>query len=106
MYRFSTGLSVMEGNDKDTRYGYLIYEGKPYQNVMTNSTLWSSRNVFDDDRRFWVLNEPGVLKAVQKPLPDHYFDSLAIDLDQIETDELHPTLLNGPQMRQSVSFQE
>ena len=97
MYRFSTGLSVMEGNDKDTRYGYLIYEGKSYQNVMTHSTLWSPKNIFNDNRRFWILNEPGVLKAVQKPLPDDYFDSLSIDLDQVETDEIHPTLLNGPQ---------
>ena len=96
MFRFSTGLSVMEGNDEDTGCGYLIYEGQSSQKIMNHSPLWSSKNIFDDDRRFWVLNKPGILKAIQKPLPDHYFDSLTIDLDQLDTDDLHPTLLNGP----------
>ncbi len=96
MFRFSTGLSVMEGNDEDTGFGYLIYEGKSSQKIMTNSTLWTSKNIFNDERSFWVLNEPGILKAIQKPLPDHYFDSLTIDLDQLYTNDLHPTLINGP----------
>ncbi len=96
MFRFSTGLSVMEGNDEDTGCGYLIYEGKSSQKIMTHSPLWSPKNIFDDDRRFWVLNEPGILKAIQKPLPDPFFDLLADDLDKLPAPDLHPTLLNGP----------
>ena len=96
MFRFSTGLSVMEGNDEDTVCGYLIYEGKSSQKIMTHSPLWSPKNIFDDDRRFWVLNEPGILKAIQKPLPDPFFYLLANDLDKLPALYLHPTLLNGP----------
>jgi len=97
MFRFSTGLSVMEGNNEDTGCGYLIYEGKSSQKIMSYSPLWFPKNIFDDDRRFWVLNESGILKAIQKPLPDPFFDLLANDLDKLPALDLHPTLLNGPE---------
>jgi len=86
----------MEGNDEDTGCGYLIYEGKSSQKIMTHIPLGSQKIIFNDDLKLWVLNKPGILKAIQKPLPDPFFDLLANDLDKLPALDLHPTLLNGP----------
>ena len=95
MFRYSSGLLSLSGNNAESEKGYSIYQGALDNGMMSRSKLWEFDQTHPDGRRFWNLKRKGKYQALVKPLKDDFSTLLIEDLDTFEVNRLHPSLENS-----------
>ena len=94
--RLSNGANITFGSDNLGQA--ILIDGQLDNGVLSQApewTIWKDSNNVNDERRCWRITLGKTLERTSNQCPDDFFTFIKNALDKIETNVIHPALVNG-----------